>query len=74
MFNGFLRLPFKRLNGPLDTKNSRLGQFTHLQLKYLSTFQPQIVSNSTSNYYVFKKAITNSGGTVFYLTGSFPGS
>jgi hypothetical protein len=57
MFNGFLLLPFKRLKGPLDTKNSRLGQFTQLQLKYVFTFQPQIVSNSTSKYYASIKSI-----------------
>jgi hypothetical protein len=32
MFSGWEMLPFKRPNGPLDTKISRLGEFTQLQL------------------------------------------
>lgn len=39
MFSGWQILPFKPLNGPLDTKISRLGEFTHLQLQKVIILQ-----------------------------------
>jgi len=42
MSSGSKTLPFKWLKGPLDTKISRLGEFTQLQLQNVITFQSPI--------------------------------